>query len=348
MSYGGYEARVGTPKLLELLDQLDLKATFFVTGWSVDAHPAMAEAILKAGHEIGHHGYHHLLPDPGDPWIEEELERGFEALKRRLGVKPTGYRAPYGEFTEELRVALVRHGIVYTSSFRDDVRPYRHRLADGKPGTIELPVTASYDDWMHGLSARFSPRPIFPKEHVLSIWKDELDEVRDWGAMVTTVLHPQCSGRPMRLRLLREFLTYAKSCPDLWITTGEAIAANFRTSRSSRPLRAAPIRYPGVLDARFPSFTVEGRRRRAGVVAAGNPAGAVADHAALYSGDRPDFHRSDLFNGAGFPKPWIHGLRYALRHEFGARGLASDGVRACRFQRRAPVGPDAARRPAMA
>jgi peptidoglycan/xylan/chitin deacetylase (PgdA/CDA1 family) len=100
MSYGGYEARVGTPKLLELLEQLDLKATFFVTGWSVDAHPAMAEAILKAGHEIGHHGYHHLLPDPGDPWIEEEVERGFEALKRRLGVKPTGYRAPYGEFTE--------------------------------------------------------------------------------------------------------------------------------------------------------------------------------------------------------------------------------------------------------
>ncbi len=88
-------------------------------------------------------------------------------------------------------------------------------------------MTASYDDWMHGLSARFSPRSIFPKEHVLSIWKDELDEVRDWGAMVTTVLHPQCSGRPMRLRLLREFLTYAKSCPDVWITTGEKIAENF-------------------------------------------------------------------------------------------------------------------------
>ena len=70
----------------------------------------MAESILRAGHEIGHHGYHHLLPDPGDPWIEEEVERGFEALKRRLGVVPTGYRAPYGEFTEELRASLVRHG----------------------------------------------------------------------------------------------------------------------------------------------------------------------------------------------------------------------------------------------
>jgi peptidoglycan/xylan/chitin deacetylase (PgdA/CDA1 family) len=227
MSYGGYEARVGTRKLLELLDQLDLKATFFITGWSVDAHPAMAEAIVRAGHEIGHHGYHHLTPDPESAWIEEELDRGLEALKRRLDVTPKGYRAPSGEFTEELRAGLAQRGFLYSSSFRDDVRPYRHLLNDGEPGVIELPVTASYDDWMHGLSARFSPRSIFPKEHVLSMWKDELDEVRDWGAMVTTVLHPQCSGRPMRLRLLREFLTYAKSCPDVWITTGEAIAANF-------------------------------------------------------------------------------------------------------------------------
>ena len=227
MSFGGFEARVGTPKLLELLDQLGLKATFFITGWSVDAHPAMCEAILHAGHEVGHHGYHHLLPDPHDPHIAEELDRGFAVLKSRLGVVPTGYRAPFGEFSEELRAAVVQRGITYTSSFRDDVRPYRHVLADGTPGTIELPVTASYDDWMHGLSARFSPRPIFPREHVLSIWKDELDETRDWGALVTTVLHPQCSGRPMRLRLLREFLTYAMSCPDLWIATGQEIAANF-------------------------------------------------------------------------------------------------------------------------
>jgi peptidoglycan/xylan/chitin deacetylase (PgdA/CDA1 family) len=228
MSFGGFEARVGTPMLLQLLDQLGLRATFFITGWSVDAHPAMAESILRAGHEVGHHGYHHLLPDPHDPCIEDELERGFEVLKRRLGVVPKGYRAPSGEFCEELRAALVRRGILYTSSFRDDVRPYRHVLANGAPGTIELPVTASYDDWLLGLTNRFSPRPIFPREHVLSIWKDELDETRDWGAMVTTVLHPQCSGRPMRLRLLREFLQYARACSDLWIATGEEIAGHFR------------------------------------------------------------------------------------------------------------------------
>jgi len=118
MSFGGYEARVGTPKLLELLRQLGLKATFFITGWSVEAHPAMAESILGDGHEIGHHGFHHLLPDPGNPYIQEELERGFEVLKRRLGVVPLGYRAPVGESCEELRASLKRLGIVYSSCCR--------------------------------------------------------------------------------------------------------------------------------------------------------------------------------------------------------------------------------------
>lgn len=235
MSWGAFEARVGVPRLLQLLDELGLKATFFTTGWAVDAYPAMAEDVLKRGHEIGHHGYHHLLPDPGDPWIVEEVDRGFDALQRRLGIKPTGYRAPFGEFTSELLALLKARGIVYTSSFRDDVRPYRHVLADGSPGTIELPVTPSYDDWMHGLSARFSPRPIFPKEHVLSIWKDELDETRDWGGLITTVLHPQCSGRPMRLRLLRDFLHYATAYPDLWIATGQEIAENYLRHETGTP-----------------------------------------------------------------------------------------------------------------
>lgn len=227
MSFGGYEARVGTPKLLEMLRQLGLKATFFITGWSVEAHPAMCEAILRDGHEIGHHGFHHVMPQPGDPMLVEEVDRGLEVLKRRLGVVPKGYRAPSGEFCEALRVLLKQRGLLYTSSFRDDVRPYRHLLADGTPGLVELPVTASYDDWLLGLSQRYSRHTIQPREAVLSMWKDELDEIRDWGAMVTTVLHPQCSGRPMRLRLLREFLQYAQGCGDVWIATGEQIAAHF-------------------------------------------------------------------------------------------------------------------------
>ncbi|KAA2213484.1 polysaccharide deacetylase family protein [Teichococcus oryzae] len=229
MSFGGYEARIGTAKLLELLRQQELKATFFITGWSVEAHPAMCEAILRDGHEIGHHGFHHVMPQPGDPMLVEEVDRGLEVLKRRLGVVPKGYRAPSGEFCEALRVLLKQRGLLYTSSFRDDVRPYRHLLADGTPGLIELPVTASYDDWLLGLSHRYSRHTLLTREQVLSIWQDELAEIRDWGGLATTVLHPQCSGRPMRLRLLREFLQHARGYGDVWIATGEQIAAHFAT-----------------------------------------------------------------------------------------------------------------------
>ena len=233
MSFGGYEPRVGTPKTLELLDQLGLKATFFITGWAVEAHPAMAESILRAGHEIGHHGFHHFLPDPGEPHIAEEVERGLETLKRRLGVVPVGYRAPSGEASEELRVLLKEKGLQYSSSWRDDVRPYRHLLADGRPGLIELPITMTYDDWLYGMTNRMSPRPLFTREHVLSIWRDELEETRAWGGMVTTVLHPQVSGRAVRLKTLREFLEGAMAYGDVWVATGEQIAAHFVASEQA-------------------------------------------------------------------------------------------------------------------
>ena len=227
LSFGGYEARIGTAKMLELFRDLGLRATFFIPGWVADAYPAMAEAILRDGHEIGHHGYHHLRPDPGSPWIEDEMARGFDALQRRLGITPVGYRAPGGEVCEAQRIALVRHNLTYASSFRDDVRPYRHRLASGAPGVIELPVSANFDDWMLGLTARFSPRSVMAPDAVLSMWSDELDEIADWGAMLTTVLHPQVSGRPMRLRLLRHFLSRALTRGDIWIATGAEIAGHF-------------------------------------------------------------------------------------------------------------------------
>ena len=245
MSYGGYEARVGTPKLLELLDQLELKATFFVTGWSVDAHPAMAEAILKAGHEIGHHGYHHLLPDPGDPWIEEELERGFEALKRRLGVKPTGYRAPYGEFTEELRVALVRHGIVYTSSFRDDVRPYRHRLADGKPGHDRASG--------HRKLRRLDARTVRPVQPAADLSRRSMCSRSGRMSSTRSGIGARWS-RPCCIRNAAAVRCGFGCCGNFSPMPNPAPICGSRPERRSRriserheaarPLRAAPIRYP--------------------------------------------------------------------------------------------------------
>jgi peptidoglycan/xylan/chitin deacetylase (PgdA/CDA1 family) len=228
LSFGGYESRVGVPKILEYLRSVEIKATFFTPGWVVEAHPAMCEKILKEGHEIAHHGYLHKRPEPSDLAHEmEEVDRALDAMQRVLGIKPIGYRAPSAENYDGLLKHLRDRGILYSSSWRDDIRPYRHRLRDGSAGPVELPVNMSFDDWLYGLTNRFSPRPMFPKEHVLSIWNGELDQTREWGGLISMVMHPQVTGRPMRIGIFRDFISRARGYGDVWITTGAEVARHF-------------------------------------------------------------------------------------------------------------------------
>ena len=227
VSHGGYDGRVGIAQILELMDELALKATFFIPGWTALAHRAQCEAIVAAGHEIGHHGYFHRRPERADlTGAREEIDRGFEALERALGVRPVGYRAPSGENFPELLQYLAQSGIRYSSSFRDDIRHYRHVLPSG-PGPVEIPVNYAFDDWNFGMTSRVDPRPIFGRDAVLPLWIDEFEATHSWGGCTTMVLHPQVSGRPMRWRLLRDFLLHVKRTPDVWIATGVEIAEHF-------------------------------------------------------------------------------------------------------------------------
>ena len=95
MSFGGYEERVGVPNILDYLRSVEIKATFFLRGWVVEAIQDVREAIVRDGHEIGHHGYLHKRPDPADfAEDKEEVDKAFEAFKRVLGVTPSATALP--------------------------------------------------------------------------------------------------------------------------------------------------------------------------------------------------------------------------------------------------------------
>ncbi|MCB2102357.1 MAG: polysaccharide deacetylase, partial [Rhodobacterales bacterium] len=220
LSQGSYGAKVGVPKILELLREEDLPATFFVPGWVAENRTRRVEAIVAAGHEVAHHGYLHLWIDPDNPDGEvEELERGLEALKRCVGVVPRGYRSPAGETSANILRLLAERDFLYDSSLMDDVFPYRHVLADGRPGPVELPWHWSLDDAPFVLFAIKSPRPIFTNEHILSIWKKEFAEIHRWGGLFDLVMHPQAIGRPSRLAMLREFIAYTREFPGVRYAT---------------------------------------------------------------------------------------------------------------------------------
>lgn len=232
MSHGGYGPRIGIPKILGLLKDLDLKATFFIPGWTVEAHTPACEAILNDGHEIGHHGYFHLMPDESAMERSlEEIDRGFATLHRILGVKPTGYRAPFGENSDVFLRHLAENGIEYSSSWRDDIFPYRHDIQGFDDAPVELPANYFFDDWMHGM-IKGSGRNLVAREQVLSMWQDELEITHEWGGLLTTIFHPQVSGRPSRFKILREFLSHARNNEDIWIATGSEICTHYKANES--------------------------------------------------------------------------------------------------------------------
>lgn len=238
LSQGVYGGRVGVPKILELLRQEDLKASFFVPGWTAEKYTGCMEAIVRDGHEVGHHGYLHEWIDPDYPDQEREaLEKGLEALKRSVGVVPKGYRSPAGETSENMIGMLQEKGFLYDSSLMDHITPYRHRLADGSPGPIELPWHWSMDDAPYALFAIQSPRPIFTNEHILQVWQAEFREIYRWGGMVNVLMHPQISGRPARIAMLRDFIAYIRSFPDVWFATCGEVAEAWQAMEAAGTAR---------------------------------------------------------------------------------------------------------------
>tara|TARA_Y100000815_G_scaffold31256_1_gene26092 strand:+ start:602 stop:1435 length:834 start_codon:yes stop_codon:yes gene_type:complete len=223
LSQGRYGARMGVPKLLEMLSEEGLPATFFIPGWTVENHRDRVDMILREGHEIGHHSYSHKWVSD-DPAAEaEEFEKGLAALAA-AGVVPKGFRSPAGEVSAGLLATQARHGLLYDSSLMDDVSPYRHVLEDGSKGPVELPWHWSLDDAPFALFSVASPRPMFPNSHVLEIWKAEFREIYRWGGLFDLVMHPQITGRPSRIAMLREMVGFIRTFPGVWFATGAEVA----------------------------------------------------------------------------------------------------------------------------
>lgn len=240
LSQGTYGAKVGVPNVLRLLEEQALKGTFFIPGWVAEHRTQRAEMIVAAGHEVGHHGYLHKWVDPDFPDEElEEMERGLDALKSRLGVVPRGYRSPAGETSPNLIRMLADRGFLYDSSLMDSVDPYYHCLDKNRQGPVELPWHWSLDDAPFLLFAIKSPRPIFTNEHVLSIWKAEFDAIRDEGGYINLVMHPQAIGRPSRIRMLRAFIDHVRAAGNVWITTCNEVATHWAAQNAFDPADAA-------------------------------------------------------------------------------------------------------------
>lgn len=111
---------VNTRRMLELLDQAGIKATFFILGKVVEKFPETVRAVHAAGHEIASHGYGHELVFNLDPQrFRDDVRRSVDLLADCVGVRPVGYRAPAFSVTGRSLWAppiLAELGFRYSSS----------------------------------------------------------------------------------------------------------------------------------------------------------------------------------------------------------------------------------------
>lgn len=118
-SYPSYLARL-VPRALDVLDQLDIRITFFIVGRDAAQAPdrAALRSLTGAGHEIGNHSYHH------EPWlhrytpaeIDAEIARAHDAIAEATGLEPSGFRGPGFSWSPDLLEVLAARGYQYDAS----------------------------------------------------------------------------------------------------------------------------------------------------------------------------------------------------------------------------------------
>ncbi|MFJ5987362.1 polysaccharide deacetylase family protein [Lentzea sp. NPDC092896] len=102
-----------TPRLLDLLARQEIRATFFLIGSEVRAHPGLARRIVAEGHSVGNHTMHHRQPFAALPKsvLAGEISDAQRCIEDVTGTTPKWFRAPCGNWSPLVLRQLRAHGL---------------------------------------------------------------------------------------------------------------------------------------------------------------------------------------------------------------------------------------------
>lgn len=255
ISRGLFAGEVGVPRLLTLFERHNLRTTFFVPGHSLETFPDSTKMIVDAGHEIGIHGYSHENPIAMTRVQEEAiLDRCIDLVEKASGQRPTGYVAPWWEFSPVTNELLLERGIKYDHSLMHrDFEPYYVRVGDSwtkidyslsaeewmqplirgrETDLVEIPASWYLDDLPPMMFIKASPNShgfVNPR-HLEEIWRDQFDWVyreMDYAVFAMTI-HPDVSGRPQVLLMLERLIEHINGHDGVRWTTFDEIADDFK------------------------------------------------------------------------------------------------------------------------
>ncbi len=233
ISMGRYGPNVALPRILETYRKFGLKQSFFIPGWCLETYQPTVEAILKDGHEIGHHGWLHEDPIATYGTQREWFEKALDAHKRICGDIPNGYRAPVYNITDEVVDLMLEHGMSYDSSLMGDDIP--HVLESSKGRLYEMPVHWGTDDWppfAHYDEIGYLMPVKGPSEGLAGFW-EEFEAQYEAGGFFMLIVHPFLTGRLARWKLVEKWIEETLKTRSVWFTTLNGIADHMEALEAS-------------------------------------------------------------------------------------------------------------------
>ena len=228
MAWGQYGNRVGVPRIVKLLKQYDVRASFYV--------PAVVAMTLsrraaRAGRRRARDRHPRLDPrtELGAALRERarpDDARGRRARRRSPACVRWALRTPSWDFSPDTLRIEKEMGLLYDSSLMADEECYE-LLLDGEPtGIVEVPVEWVRDDAVYFMMHRFMGlRPYTPPTDVFDIFRREFDAAYDEGGLCQLTFHPHIIGYRSRVWIVEELIRHAQAKGDVWFGTHAEVAS---------------------------------------------------------------------------------------------------------------------------
>lgn len=236
-SIGAYGPKKGTTRILEILDEYDYKATWFIPAVMIEEHDKIIEKILNHGHEISHHGLDHT-GRYGATLSEQQdyIGRSQDIFLKYTGRKAYGMR-PTGALLPETELWLYDEGgFLYSSAGTSgEGKGYYYVNGEATKG-INVPCRdEQMDDYvqtvLHSYPAVLEGMPrIASYDVVYSNWIREIDGMVKFENVGSSAFHPQIAGTPGRAVILERFCEYLAENKDVWCAPCIDIAKYYKAA----------------------------------------------------------------------------------------------------------------------
>ena len=218
-----YGLKAGAPRIMKLLDEFGMIATFAAAAQALEKAPALTRAIVAGGHEVCSHGWRWVHQFQMDEDTEREfIRKAAASFEASTGSRPHGWLSRY-LLTDNTRRLLVEEGFTYHMDDFSDDRPFWDN-SHKKPIVI-LPYALDSNDMKMWTAPSLTPGDWL--QYAIDSFDWLYREGADDPRMMSFGLHLRIVGRPGRIGYLEKFLQHVAARPDVWVATRRQIAENW-------------------------------------------------------------------------------------------------------------------------